>query len=132
MMADEHTEADLRKQVIALREALERAHAAQGAAVEAATRGLAEENRQLRQTAVALREAMEQAAAKHAERARETERAFHDERAQLPATVRAQGKARPAAARKPGRPPPARRLRQVELLLDITSKMAAKESLDDV
>src|SRR3972149_4317785 len=87
MMADEHTEADLRKQVIALREALERAHAAQGAAVEAATRGLAEENRQLRQTAVALREAMEQAAAKHAERARETERSFHDERAQLQATA---------------------------------------------
>jgi len=38
----------------------------------------------------------------------------------------------PAARRKPARPQPARRLRQVELLLDITRKMAAKESLDDV
>ena len=47
-----------------------------------------------------------------------------------PAAV--QPKAPAAAARKPGRPQPARRLRQVELLLDITRKMAAKESLDDV
>jgi adenylate cyclase len=48
----------------------------------------------------------------------------------LPAA--AQAKARAAARRKSARPQPARRLRQVELLLDITRKMAAKESLDDV
>ena len=80
-MVDEHLDADLTRQILALREALEREHAAQRAAVEAATKGLAEENRQLKQTAVALREAMEQAAAQKAERS------YREERTQLHAIV---------------------------------------------
>ncbi|OGB90199.1 MAG: hypothetical protein A3H39_14740 [candidate division NC10 bacterium RIFCSPLOWO2_02_FULL_66_22] len=86
-MVDEHLDADLTRQILALREALEREHAAQRAAVEAATKGLAEENRQLKQTAVALREAMEQAAAQSAERAQQAERSYREERTQLHAIV---------------------------------------------